>query len=537
MWRSAALVAAGGVAGAVGAWLWMRRRVAGERLTERGTERNAVAARPPLNPAQVMRGDDAATVAERDDKELMEELRPFLEDVARQHGAREVTLWRHRGGERTGYDIVAWSLDGPPPAAATWGEPPERALVEWSATEQMVGFERRDNEPMLAICPVKFTSGEAVGAIVLRADGKFLTARDALRDWLPRQAAQVGRLVSLFTTRNEVARQSRFTRALLRIASDLQRTHEPVELERLLCDYACDVTGADFAALVRWDPSSRAGRVLSSSSGAPLLLREGALDATSLVGTACVQATAHFWEDARWLADRGGVLREGDAGCTAGSFAVLPMARGGDAIGALVIGALRTGALRALEIRNGSVLSALAMNALETAWELAETSRRSRTDALTGVWNRRHFDEQLERVLNEVDRFEQPCALIICDIDFFKKVNDTHGHDAGDVVLMQVADVLRAGVRTVDVCARLGGEEFALLLPQTSVEGAVELAERLRERVAALAVSHAGVTMRVTVSLGVSTYAPGAPGKALLFKRADERLYEAKRGGRNRVVS
>ena len=535
MWRSAALFAAGGALGGLGMALRARRQRNAERAAAAA---KAAAVRPPDSLTRALRGEDAAMLAERDAKELADEMRPFLTDVARQHGAHEVTLWRRASGDGAGFEIVACSREGPLPAASTWGAPPERALIEWSATEQMVGFERRDNEPTVAICPVKFTSGDPTGAIVLRAAQKFVTERDALRDWLPRHAAQVGRLVSLFTTRNEVARQSRFTRALLRIARDLQRTHRPIDLERILCDYACEVTGGDFAALVRWEHPAGRGTVTACSAAAPRLLQpEAAIDAGSLVGTACVQTRAAFWDDARFLVERGGVLREDDDGFAAGSFAVLPMLRGGDAIGALVVGAERTGVLRGLEIRNGSVLSALAVNALEAAWELAETSRRSRTDALTGLWNRRHFDEHLERVLNETDRFGRGCALVICDIDFFKKVNDSYGHDAGDAVLAQVANVLREGVRTVDVCARLGGEEFALLLPQTDVDGAVELADRLRLRVEALTILHAGVSIRVTVSMGVATYEPGTPGKGQLFKRADERLYDAKHRGRNRVVS
>lgn len=493
--------------------------------------------RASLNPAQVLRGGDSATIDERDAHELSDELRPFLQDVARQHGAGEVTLWRHATGDASGYEVVAWSKDGPPPDAAGWGNASERALVDWSAAEQLVGFERRDGEPTVAICPVKFASGEPTGAIVLTASDKFFTGRDALRDWMPRHAAQVGRLVSLFTTRNVVARQSRFTRAMLRIARDLQRMHEPAELERALCDYACEVTGGDYSALVRWDAAARSGSVTACTRGAPALLRDGAVSPTSLVGAACEDTSPSFWEDARFLMDRGGLLRDDDAGVAAGSFAVLPMLRGGYAVGALLVGAARTGVLRGLEIRNGSVLSALAVNALEAAWELAESSRRSRTDALTGLWNRRHFDEQLERVLAETDRFGGSCALVICDIDFFKKVNDSYGHDAGDAVLVQVSEVLRAGVRTVDVCARLGGEELAMILPQTSVEGAVELADRLRQHIEALAVPHDGVTVRVTVSMGVATYRAGEAGKGLLFKRADEKLYLAKNAGRNRVES
>ncbi len=533
-----ALVVLGGAAGfAGGLWVAARRRAVATPLPVPAPLRTVAPPRPTLNPVQVLRGEDLIALAERDARELTEELLPFLVDVSRQHGASEVTLWRDVGGDAATLEIVAWTGEGLPPSGAAWGTAPERALVAWSAAEQMVGFERRDGEPRLAICPVRFASGEPAGALVLSAVDKFITPRDALRDWLPRHAAQVGRLVSLFSTRNEVARQSRFTRALLRIARDLQKAHEPGTLELSLCGYAVEVTGGEFAMLLRWDAAQKAGRVASFSERTPYALRESAVTTASVAGAACVEGTPAFWEDARFLAERGGLLREDDGGIVAGSMAVLPMMRGSDCIGALVVGSSIPGVLRALEIRNGSVLSALAVNALEAAWELAETSRRSRTDALTGLWNRRHFDEQLERELAETDRYGGTCALVICDIDFFKKVNDTYGHDAGDVVLQQVAAVLRDGVRTVDICARLGGEELALILPKTAHEGAVELAERLRQRLEAMTVAYAGVTIRVTVSMGVAIYQPGSDAKGGLFKRADENLYAAKGQGRNRVVS
>ncbi|HEY3286826.1 MAG TPA: diguanylate cyclase [Gemmatimonadaceae bacterium] len=527
-----ALLVIGLAIGAVaGRWWGSRREVSSPPPRVSGP------VRPTLNPMQVLRGEDLAALAERDARELAAELRPYLEDVARQHGASEVSLWRQFGLESSALDIVAWTGAGDPPPGATWGTAPERALVAWSAAEQMVGFERRDGEPRIAICPVRYASGEPMGAIVLSTAERLTTARDTLRDWLPRHAAQVGRLASLFSTRNEVARQSRFTRALLRIARDLQRTHEPEMLERSLCDYAVEVTGGEFAVLLRWDAEARSGRVAASSDRAPATMRDSAVTAGSMAGAACIEGTAAFWEDARFLAERGGLLRDDDGGIVAGSMAVLPMLRGSHTIGALLVGASRPGVLRALEIRNGSVLSALAVNALEASWELADASRRSRTDALTGLWNRRHFDEQLERVLAETDRFGGSCALVIGDIDFFKQVNDTYGHEAGDAVLRAVSKVMHDGVRTVDVCARIGGEELALILPQTSAEGAAELAERLRQRIEAMAVEQGGVTIRVTLSMGVAVYRAGGEGRATIFKTADQRLYTAKHRGRNQVVA
>ena len=151
-----ALVAA--AAGALaGYWFGARRRAAGPPPAS--TPLPSSPARSSLSAVQVLRGEDLAGLAERDARELAEELRPYLVDVTRQHGASEVTLWRHAGGDKASLEIVAWSGDGPPPPAATWGTVPERALVAWSAAEQMVGFERRDDEPRIAICPVRFCFG------------------------------------------------------------------------------------------------------------------------------------------------------------------------------------------------------------------------------------------------------------------------------------------------------------------------------------------------------------------------------------------
>jgi two-component system cell cycle response regulator len=151
--------------------------------------------------------------------------------------------------------------------------------------------------------------------------------------------------------------------------------------------------------------------------------------------------------------------------------------------------------------------------------------------------NRRAFDEHLKRLLNETDRFGQPLALILADIDHFKNINDTWGHEAGDEVLRRVAKKLTEGVRNVDVIARYGGEEIAILLPQTSVVGAADLADRLRHAVGAKPVKFKGEEIAVTVSFGVASYPDAVPTRDGLFRAADRALYEAKHAGRNCVRS
>jgi diguanylate cyclase (GGDEF)-like protein len=156
------------------------------------------------------------------------------------------------------------------------------------------------------------------------------------------------------------------------------------------------------------------------------------------------------------------------------------------------------------------------------------------TDGLTGCFNRRFFEIQLERDLHLATRMRQPVSLILLDIDHFKRVNDTHGHDAGDAALRILANALREEVRGVDTAARYGGEEFAIILPQAGPEGAMVVAERLRSRIERTEVPGVGC---ITASLGVATFPLDASSRELLVTSADRALYLAKRSGRNKVCS
>jgi diguanylate cyclase (GGDEF)-like protein len=218
-----------------------------------------------------------------------------------------------------------------------------------------------------------------------------------------------------------------------------------------------------------------------------------------------------------------------------GAVAMLPLIKDGRVLGALVIEADAPGALTLEEARPLTVLGAVVAGSLELAWSYQEVDRRARTDALTGLYNRMHFGEQLQRTLAEADRYNQPVSLVLVDVDHFKKVNDTWGHEAGDAVLKHVARILQEGVRSVDVCVRYGGEEIAMLLAQTDSGRAVEVAERLRARIAATVVRHAGAEIVVTASFGVATYPETVKVRDQLFPSADKALYIAKHDGRNCV--
>jgi diguanylate cyclase (GGDEF)-like protein len=161
------------------------------------------------------------------------------------------------------------------------------------------------------------------------------------------------------------------------------------------------------------------------------------------------------------------------------------------------------------------------------------------SDGLTGLANRRLFEETLGRELGRARRGGTPFALIMCDVDFFKKYNDRYGHVAGDDCLRKVAAAIGAGARRpVDLAARYGGEEFALILPDTGLEGATTVAEAIRTAVAALALEHAdSPTGKVSVSLGVVAAPTGTEPDGAWVEAADRLLYEAKAGGRNRVAA
>jgi diguanylate cyclase (GGDEF)-like protein len=156
------------------------------------------------------------------------------------------------------------------------------------------------------------------------------------------------------------------------------------------------------------------------------------------------------------------------------------------------------------------------------------------TDGLTGLFNRRHFLAVVAAEWHRFERYNRPISMLMIDIDHFKSINDVHGHDVGDRVLARVAAICQEHVRTTDILGRLGGEEFGLMLPETSSGDAAILAERLRQSIASMRVDVAGQPVRATVSIGISQAKDGEDSTALL-KQADVALYVAKRSGRDRV--
>ncbi|HPF08906.1 MAG: diguanylate cyclase [Candidatus Cloacimonetes bacterium] len=166
---------------------------------------------------------------------------------------------------------------------------------------------------------------------------------------------------------------------------------------------------------------------------------------------------------------------------------------------------------------------------------IEKLNKLARRDELTGLYNRRVLDEAMEHELQRSSRTKRGFTVAIADLDDFKKVNDTYGHDCGDEALKALADVLKNGVRAMDSVGRWGGEEFLFVLPETSMEGSRIVLDRIRRRVSEIELHHNGNEVRFTISIGMS-YCQGACFRDNVIKEADLALYEAKRTGKNKLV-
>lgn len=218
------------------------------------------------------------------------------------------------------------------------------------------------------------------------------------------------------------------------------------------------------------------------------------------------------------------------------SVLIIPLFVKNELSGALFFGSHEEDAFDTYHQRLLETLANQAVVSISNAQLFSKLERMAIFDGLTGLYNHRYFQEQLARELSRAERTSSKVALVLLDIDHFKRVNDTYGHPTGDVVLKHVASTIKGAIREIDIAARYGGEEFATILPETDVSGATQFAERLRSDVES---SHAQTDfgpIQITVSLGVSAYPEYDRTRSALIDTADRALYHAKRLGRNRVV-
>ena len=488
---------------------------------------------PKLSAAD-LRNAAMAAAEQEDVQSEMDTIAAFLQDVRDSMGADEALFWRW-SEKRDALQPFTWSSPGDPRPVhfdmGAWS-----GLVQWSAQQRLMNFDAdaRSAVTRLAAAPV-IHDDRLIGVLSVSRAGGLDRGREHIKTWLPRHAAQVARLVLGAELRREYGRHMRQSQALLNAAKRFQGHMSQDSLARSICETAVAVSSATDAALVRWRADEQRGWVQYATEGFRAEPRP--LGADSLVARACSDGLPMPLDDVERMTKPISLFSDHDDSWKSGSMTIVPLKLEDRVIGAIVIASPERDAIPHEEATNVGLLGAMAATSLEIVWEMEEVSKRARTDPLTGLYNRRHFDELLGQMIKQTDRFGDPVSLIMADVDHFKNVNDTWGHDAGDDVLKSLADTLKAGVRDADICSRFGGEEFAIVLPKTTLQGAAELADRLRKQVEAKPVMVNGEPIAVTISCGVACYPDGVITKEALFAAADRALYEAKSAGRNCVKS
>lgn len=508
---TAALASAGGA-------LWLRQLAAHRRWAAREFDTGSEGRPPRKRPER-----STPASAERD------VLAEVLCDVRDAMSAREAIFWRLAPD---GEGLVVGAAAGGKPSASMPRDSATLGVIAWSAQERLTQY-TTDMHGAVGAAPV-LAHGVLLGALSVHGGSALPGAHDDLRARLTRAALHVGDVADLIDTRLEFDRQSRHSQQLLAAAREFQQLRSPRELARALCTTALGITGDGHATLVRWKADEGVGAIDYSTMAAchPAQPR---VTAASLVGTVCQEALPGLWEDSRRLDPATSIFGEGEPPRGFQSLGIVPVEGRSGVIGALVIEGRSPGSVRPHDMRTVRLLAALASVSMETLDDFEASERRAHIDQLTGLPNRRAFEARFGAALDRADRFGEPVAVIRCDVDEFKAVNDAHGHEAGDAVLRSIGATLQRGIRAVDVWARHGGEEFIALLPRTSRVGAVELAERLRRAIELRPIRVSGHDVSVSASFGVAIYPATVTSRDDLVTAAGRALYQAKRDGRNCV--
>ena len=475
---------------------------------------------------------DARSVVEFEAVEAqmrIEALARYLRQVRDTLGVTDAVFWRQTraGGAMAPF---VWASDD----ADRWQTGHHTLGLELVSvqTASRVALFDREGEGMMAAVSVPGPVG-AGGVLSLHA-ARLSVSHELLARWLPRFAENLGLLAQLLEMQSEHSRQNRQSQSLLQAAQLFQQQRTIETLGQSICDAALKVSGATRATLVRWYPETSTGVVQSVTSGHHLQ-RGAPVSQESLIGQLCEVGLPQVWEDAQLLQQITPVYHAGQMIANLGSLSVVPMRQGDAVTGAIVVESENVGGVLVRDMRNVRLLGAVASVSLETVWQMEEATRRARTDALTGLANRRAFDEALAKAVAEANRFGHNVGLVICDVDNFKRVNDLYGHEVGDHVLRSIAASLSVGVRGVDMVARYGGEELVMLLGKADVAMAWEVAERMRAAIEAKTIGVGEHLVHVTASFGVASYPETARMGDELFPAADKALYAAKREGRNCV--
>jgi diguanylate cyclase (GGDEF)-like protein len=329
-------------------------------------------------------------------------------------------------------------------------------------------------------------------------------------------------------------------KAVYAVSRNLTRLGEIRPLRRLLVRSARDmVPELGAAALVLCDEARTRYTVEPDASGWPRDFEGREVGLAERTWAAWVLRGAeepYLLDDIASHQDRMPILVLDEGSSRAESLLALPLRAGDRNLGALVLCGKR-GTFDATVLRVLGILANQTAAALATIQLVERNKQLAIRDGLTHLYNRRAFDEALTRAVAQEDRHQGSLSVLLLDLDHFKKLNDTFGHQAGDAALRHTADTLLRHLRKGDLAARYGGEEFVVILPGTERQGAVQLAERVRSALKQSRLVFEGASITMTASIGVAIWPHDGREPAALLGAADRALYQAKEGGRNRVVS
>jgi two-component system cell cycle response regulator len=389
-----------------------------------------------------------------------------------------------------------------------------------------------------AFVGVPVVEGRALRGILVadRREGAMLAPGEV--DLIVSAAAQVMRIVQSERVFQAVERSKHEHERFYKASVALNRALTLAEVYEAAIEGARGVCDFDFAAIATCDPrdgSHTLHRVVGDGAAAldGKRFRDPASLASMVVKNKLALPAAGEWSDRDDLAVFDPSVRFRDFR----SLLVLPLPVKDDVLGTFTVAAHRPGAFPTDRREMLGVIANQVAISLQNGRMVEALEEKATTDGLTGLVNHRTFQERFSAMLARAERQDQSVALLLTDIDHFKKINDNYGHPTGDDVLRRVAALLKTCARKVDVTARYGGEEFALVLEATDRDGARDLAERIRQEVSELVFESGKGPFGATLSLGIAVYPHDGKQKAELIKNADLALYGAKHGGRNRAVA
>ena len=450
-------------------------------------------------------------------------MREALEWCRRMSGARRVLLWRiDRRSKVT--ECVASSGGSRPAHIDGTNDPLAWAARESVSLRVQPSPHWSDAQQVFAVPVRTIDESEVVATFEIDESAQLASTRfDGLGVYL-------GGMMSVEAERAQLGAVHAHAGDLIRTLRTLPEAVDADALAAQLARAGADILAATGCTVSTWQRDS--GVVLGSYGDAPAV---GTRFAAGESETALAVRAATTLQRARGaLGTLPLVARAERVNVQPNAFVAVPLKITGDVVG--VISAWRQDDIARHRIRDLETLAPYAALQLQHAHELVVMRARAERDPLTGMHNRLAFEEFLGGETARYDRYQRPFALALMDIDYFKKVNDTYGHEAGDAVLQQVSSVIMASLRNVDFAARLGGEEFVVVLPETGIERAVEIVERIRQRVAQQAVEWRGQRIDVRISAGVSALPECVRFANQLLRSADAALYTSKHAGRDRVT-